>query len=84
MMWLRMGAAVVVTVLVLGGLQYLGLGGVRGGRGGDEHDAAHRSRELFWFLIFAVVMATAVLAAARRWREHLRHAMVPARRRPRP
>lgn len=79
-MWLRIAAAVGLTLLVMGGFEFLDLAG---GRGDDAHDAAHRWRELFWMLIFVVVMATALLAAARRWTEQLQHAFATARRRSR-
>jgi hypothetical protein len=82
-MWLRLAAAVVVTLIAMGVLEYLGVSSILGGRSAEEvHGAAHgRTREFFWFLIFAIVMATALLAAARRGADQLRRALVPARRR---
>lgn len=82
-MWLRLGAAVVVTLLAMAMLEYFGVSSILGGRSADEmQEAAHgRARELFWFMIFAIVMATALLAAARRGADQLRRALTPARRR---
>ena len=56
-----------------------------GGRSPDEvQEAAHgRTRELFWLAIFFVVMATSLLAAARRWAGQLKRAIArPERREP--
>jgi hypothetical protein len=73
-MWFRLAGALAVTLAALGALDHWGF---LGARSADESQAAaHRSRELFWFLIFLVVMATALLAAARRWADQLRR--VPA------
>jgi len=85
-MWLRIVGALLVTVGVLAALEYFGVGWMLGGRSGEEVNQAaqSRSREFFWSLIFAVVMATAVLAAVRRWAGHLRRAgavVQPLRRR---
>lgn len=86
-MWFRLAAALVVTLVALGALDYFGVGSILGGRSGEEVSPsalAHgRTRELFWFAIFAVVMATSLLAAARRWAGHLRRASAvsPAKRR---
>jgi hypothetical protein len=75
-MWLRLGGALLVTLAALGILERLGAGNSLVGRApGEVQDAAHgRPREVFWFMIFAVVMATSLLAAARRGAEHLRRA----------
>ncbi|MDB5467166.1 MAG: hypothetical protein JWQ46_1928 [Phenylobacterium sp.] len=85
-MWLRLGGALLITLLVMGGLEYFGVNSLLGGRSADDvQDAAHgRTRELFWFMIFALVMATSLLAAARRWAGQLRRVSVvsPQRRRP--
>ena len=76
--WLRLGAALLVTVTVMACLEYFGVSSLLGGRSGDEvqHDAQSRARELFWFAIFGVVMIMSVVAAARRWSGQLRHALV--------
>jgi hypothetical protein len=75
MIWLRLAGALLVAVAALGFLDYFGVWHALGDRSAeDAPEAAHRSRELFWFMIFLAVMATAVLAAARRWAEALRRA----------
>ena len=83
-MWFRLAAALVVTLVVLGALDYFGVGSLLGGRSGDDvspNALAHgRMREIFWFLIFAVVMATSLLAAVRRWTGDLKRASALARR----
>jgi F0F1-type ATP synthase membrane subunit c/vacuolar-type H+-ATPase subunit K len=72
-MWLRLGGALLVTLAALGCLDYFGVWSILGGRSGeDAPETAHRTRELFWLMIFWVVMATALLAAARRWTSYLR------------
>jgi hypothetical protein len=74
-MWFRLAGALAVTLAALGVLDYWGF--FLGERPAEQTPAAaHRSREFFWFLIFLVVMATALLAAARRWTDQLRR--VPA------
>jgi hypothetical protein len=82
-MWLRLAGALIVTLATIGALEYFGVSRVLGGRSPDEvQEAAHgRTRELFWLLIFFVVMATSLLAAARRWAGQLRRAMTPQVRR---
>lgn len=82
-MWLRLAAAVAVTLFAMGVLEYFGVSSIIGGRSADEvKEVAHgRARELFWFMIFAIVMATALLAAARRGVDQLRRALTPASRR---
>jgi hypothetical protein len=78
LMWMRVAGALALTWVALGCLDYLGVTAFAGGRSGE--DAVHHgmqqtwARDLFWFAIFAVVMATAVLAAARRGVAHLRRA----------
>lgn len=76
-MWLRLAGALLVTLATIGALEYFGVSRVLGGRSPDEvGDAAHgRAGELFWLMIFFVVMATSMLAAARRWAGHLRRAV---------
>ena len=76
-MWLRLAGAVLVTLIAIGLLEIFGAGGAIADRAPTEvQDAAHsRPRELFWFMIFAVVMATSLLAAARRGADHLRRAI---------
>jgi hypothetical protein len=84
-MWLRLGGALLVTLLVMAALDYFGVSALMSGRSAQEvqHDAQARLRELFWLGIFAIVMATAVLAALRRWAGHGRRTLAPARRRER-
>ena len=81
-MWLRLAGAVAATLIVLGLLEALGASGLFGGRAPDEVQGAARgrSREVFWFLIFVVVMATSLLAAVRRWAGLLRRGVAPNRR----
>ena len=76
-MWLRLAAALLVTLVAIGALELIGAGSSIADRTPSEvQEAAHgRPRELFWFMIFAVVMATSLLAAARRGREQLLRAM---------
>ena len=72
-MWLRLAGALAVTLTAIGALEYFGVGSLLGGRSADDAPAAAgRSRELFWSMIFVVVMATSLLAAARRWAGHFR------------
>ena len=77
--WIRVGGALALTWALLGCLDLLGVTALVGGRSGDDavhHEAQQTwSRDLFWFAIFAVVMATALLAAARRGAGHLKHAV---------
>ncbi len=79
-MWLRLGGALLVTVVVLACLEYFGVSSLLGGRSADEvqHDAQTRAREVFWFVIFGVVMFMSVVAAVRRWTGQLRHALFVA------
>jgi hypothetical protein len=84
-MWLRLAGALLVTLAAIGALEYFGVSRLLGGRSPDEPSAAYGpSRELFWLAIFFVVMATSLLAAARRVAGRLRQAVrVPSgRRRP--
>lgn len=76
-MWLRIGGALLVTVTVVACLEYFGVSSLLGGRSAEDvqYGAQGRTRELFWFLIFAVVMATSVLAACRRWAGHFKRAV---------
>ncbi len=77
-MWVRVAGALALTWAALGCLDYFGVIALLGGRSGDDavHQEAQQtwSRDLFWFAIFAVVMATALLAAARRGAGHLKNA----------
>ena len=75
-MWIRLLGALLVTLAAIGLLERFGISDVFANRAsGDVQDAAHgRPREIFWFLLFAVVMATSLLAAARRSVEHLQRA----------
>ena len=81
-MWLRLAGALMVTLAAIGALEYFGVSRLTGGRSPDEvQEAAHgRTRELFWLLIFFVVMATSLLAAARRWAGQLKRAVTPRSR----
>ena len=83
MMWLRLAGALLVTLAAIGALEYFGVSRVLGGRAPDEvGEAAHgRAGELFWLMIFFVVMATSLLAAARRWVGHLKRAVAARPRR---
>ena len=78
-MWLRIACALAITVAAIACLEALGVGSLYAGRSADEasREAHNRARDLFWMMVFAVVMATAVLAAARRWAGHLRRALAP-------
>ena len=79
-MWLRLAGALAVTLTAIGALEYFGVGSLLGGRSADDAPAAAgRSRELFWSMIFVVVMATSLLAAARRWAGHFRRVAIPAK-----
>ena len=82
-MWIRLGGALVLTWAALGCLDYFGVTALLGGRSGDEavhHEAQQTwSRDLFWFGVFAIVMATALLAAARRGAGYLRQALADGR-----
>ena len=76
-MWLRIGGALLITLAVMAILDSLGVSSFLSGRTADQatHEAHGRARELFWMVIFTVVMATALLAALRRWAGHLRRAV---------
>jgi hypothetical protein len=77
-MWLRLGGALLVTLAVMACLEYSGVGSLLSGRSADEvqHDAQNRARELFWLMIFGVVMTMSVVAAVRRWTGQLRRHVV--------
>jgi hypothetical protein len=83
-MWLRLAGALLVTLAAIGALEFFGVSRLLGGRSPDEAPAAAGpSRELFWLAIFFVVMATSLLAAARRVVGRLRQAVrVRTARRP--
>ncbi|WP_297695005.1 hypothetical protein [Phenylobacterium sp.] len=78
-MWVRVVGALVLTWAALGCLDYLGVTALLGGRSGDDvHNPVQQqtwARDLFWFAIFAVVMATSLLAAARRGAVQLKRAL---------
>lgn len=78
-MWVRVAGALALTWAALGCLDYFGVTALLGGRTGDDavqHEAQQTwARDLFWFAIFAAVMATALLAAARRGAGHLKNAL---------
>jgi purine-cytosine permease-like protein len=77
-MWVRLGGALLITLLVLACLEYFGVSAMLGGRAADDvqHDVESRLRELFWLAIFSVVMVMSVVAAVRRWTALLRGALV--------
>ena len=79
MMWIRVLGALALTWAALGCLDYFGVTALLGGRSGDDavhHEAQQTwARDLFWFGIFAIVMATSLLAAARRGAGHLKRAL---------
>jgi hypothetical protein len=76
-MWLRLAGALLVTLAAIGALEYFGVSRLLGGRSPDEAPSAAYGpgRELFWLAIFFVVMATSLLAAARRVAGRLRQAV---------
>jgi hypothetical protein len=79
-MWLRLGGALLITIAVLAALEYFGVSSLLGGRSGEvQHDAEARAREVFWFVIFGVVMFMSVVAALRRWSGQMRHALFAPR-----
>ncbi|HEY3949268.1 hypothetical protein [Phenylobacterium sp.] len=81
-MWLRLAGALLVTLAAIGALEYFGVSRVLGGRSADDARVAAYApaREIFWVMIFFVVMATSLLAAARRWAGQLKRAVVRTRR----
>lgn len=83
-MWIRVAGALALTWFALGCLDYFGVIALLGGRSGDDavqHEAQQTwARDLFWFAIFALVMATALLAAARRGAAHLKRALTDSRK----
>lgn len=85
-MWLRLAGALLVTLVAIGALEYFGVSRLLGGRAPEDARAAAYApaKEVFWVMIFFVVMATSLLAAARRWAGHLKRAVSspPGRRRP--
>lgn len=83
-MWLRLAGALLVTLAAIGALEYFGVSRLLGGRSPEDSSAAAYApaREIFWVMIFFVVMATSLLAAGRRWAGHLKRAMAkPSRQR---
>jgi len=80
-MWLRLAGALLVTLVGIGALEYFGVSRLLGGRAPDEAPASAYApaREMFWVMIFCVVMATSLLAAARRWAGHLKRATISRR-----
>ena len=81
-MWLRLAGALLVTLAAIGALEYFGVSRLLGARTPDDAPSAAYgpNREVFWLAIFLVVMATSLLAAARRWAGQLKRAIT---RRPR-
>ncbi|WP_324947957.1 hypothetical protein [Phenylobacterium sp.] len=83
-MWLRLAGAVLVTLGVIGALEYFGVSRILGGRAPDDAQTSYApAKEIFWVAVFFVVWATSLLAAARRWGGHLKRAAAkPIPRRP--
>jgi hypothetical protein len=81
-MWLRLAGALLVSLAAIGALEYFGVSRVLGSRAPEDSSAAAYApaREIFWTVIFFVVMATSLLAAGRRWAEQLKRALANARR----
>lgn len=79
LMWTRVIGALALTWAALGALDYFGVTALLGGRSGDDtvHHQAQQTwtRDMFWFGIFAIVMLTALLAAARRGAGQLKRAV---------
>jgi len=79
MMWIRVVGALALTWAALGCLDYFGVTALIGGRSGDDavRNQAQQTwtRDAFWLGIFAIVMLTALLAAARRGAGQLRQAL---------
>ena len=80
-MWLRLAGALVVTLAAIGALEYFGVSRMLGGRTPEDAPAAAYApaREIFWVMIFFVVMATSLLAAGRRWAGQLKRAVARKR-----
>jgi hypothetical protein len=76
-MWLRLGGALLITILVMAALEYFGVSSLLGGRSAEDaqHDLDNRLSELFWLAMFTVVMVMSLVAAVRRWTGHLRRAL---------
>jgi len=76
-MWLRLGGALLITLLVMAALEYFGVSSILGGRSADEaqHDLDGRLGQTFWFAMFGFVMFMSLVAAVRRWCGHLRRAL---------
>jgi multisubunit Na+/H+ antiporter MnhE subunit len=71
-LWLRLAGASALIAVVVGLLDYYGVLSLAGDQSTERaEETAHRVRELFWQLIFLVVMATAVWSAARRVTERV-------------
>jgi hypothetical protein len=81
--WFRVVAFAILALSVVALLGVVGAGAVIGDQYADDvQGAAHeRPREIFWFLLFTVVMATSLLAAVRRLADHALQAVASKRRR---
>ena len=79
-MWLRLGGALLITILVMAALEYFGVSSILGGRSAEDaqHNLDGRLSQLFWLGVFTVVMVMSLVAAVRRWAGHLRRALVVA------
>jgi hypothetical protein len=82
-MWLRLAGAVLMTALLLGFMDYLGLrpGWPPRTLEDIQHDAHVRLRDLFWLAICALVMSLSMVAAARRQMGRWRRSLALSRRR---
>ena len=76
LIWLRFGIALAVGLVLLTVIDALGLWALFSSARPDDADAAPgRNGEFVWLMIFLLVMATSLLAAARRGAGHLRRAV---------
>ena len=81
LIWLRLAMALGAGLVLLTVLDALGLWAFFNAPRPDDAETAHgRSGEFLWMAIFLVVMATALLAAARRGAAHFRRLIIPKER----
>ena len=77
LIWLRLGIALAASLVLLTVLDALGLWALFSSAPPDEPQTAQgRSGEFVWMMIFLLVMATSLLAAARRGAGCLRRSLV--------
>jgi hypothetical protein len=76
-MWLRLGGALLITLLVMAALEYFGVSSIIGGRSAEDAqpDLDGKLGQAFWFAMFGIVMLMSFVAAVRRWIGHLRRAL---------